>query len=183
MTRLITTYETFFFSANSLQAFLRIAGRGCTCIRDFFIILIELDKFNKIQFIKIIRDLVRDWTQIICLIVSHSNHYTRMFSVLLWGCNWMLFMHGWFCPISLIHLIGQKFLYFEKKIDRNIMKRGILADITIACCIDIAFNVLEWKSLNVRWDDTYHNFSRFAHNTRMPIFGFFTKAQNWQYCH
>ena len=25
-----------------------------------------------------------------------------MFSVLVWGCNWILFMHGWFCPIHLI---------------------------------------------------------------------------------
>ena len=32
-----------------------------------------------------------------------------MFSVLLWGRDWMLFMHRWSCPISLIHLI-----HFEK---------------------------------------------------------------------
>ena len=25
------------------------------------------------------------------------NHYTRMFSVLVLGCNWILFMNGWFC--------------------------------------------------------------------------------------
>ena len=43
--------------------------------------------------------------QITCLAVSHSNHYTRMFSVLLWGCDWILFTHWWFCPIRLIHLI------------------------------------------------------------------------------
>ena len=60
-------------------------------------------------------ELTRDWTQITFLTVSHSNHYTRMFSELLWGCNWILFMHGWFCPIGLIHLIGRKSLRFEKK--------------------------------------------------------------------
>ena len=49
-----------------------------------------------------------------CLAVSHTNHYTRMSSVLVWGYNWILFMHGWFCPICLIHLIGQKSLHFEK---------------------------------------------------------------------
>ena len=59
-------------------------------------------------------DLTRDWTQIACLAVSHSNHYTRMLFVLVWGCNWILFMHGWFCPICLIHLIGWKSLNFEK---------------------------------------------------------------------
>ena len=48
------------------------------------------------------RDFTRDWTHIACLAVSHSNHYTRMFSLLLWGCrsNWILFMHQWFCPIE-----------------------------------------------------------------------------------
>ena len=39
-------------------------------------------------------DLTRDWTKIPYLDVSYSSHYTRMFSVFLWGCNWILFMHG-----------------------------------------------------------------------------------------
>ena len=45
--------------------------------------------------------------------VSHSSHYTRIFSVLLWGCNWILFMHEWFSPI---HLIGREDLFTSKKI-------------------------------------------------------------------
>ena len=48
--------------------------------------------------------VTRDLIQINCLGVSNSNHYTRMFSVLVSGCNWIL-----------IHLIGQKSLHFEKK--------------------------------------------------------------------
>ena len=32
-----------------------------------------------------------------------------------WGCNSILFRHGEFCPIRLIHLIGRKSLHFEKK--------------------------------------------------------------------
>ena len=63
------------------------------------------------------RDLTSDWTQVICLAVSHSNHYIRKFSVLMWGCIWIVFMLGWFCPTCLIHQIGQKFLHFEKKLD------------------------------------------------------------------
>ena len=59
-------------------------------------------------------DLIRDWTQIACLAVNNLNHYTAMFSKLLWGCNWILFMHGGFCPICLIHLIARKLLHFEK---------------------------------------------------------------------
>ena len=35
-----------------------------------------------------------------------------MFSLLVWGCNWILFMHGWFYPI---HVIWQKNLHFEIK--------------------------------------------------------------------
>ena len=59
-------------------------------------------------------DLGKDWTRVICLAVNHSNHYTRRFSVFVWGCNWTLFMHGWFCLIHLIHPIGWKSLHFEK---------------------------------------------------------------------
>ena len=57
-----------------------------------------------------------NWTQIACLDVRHLNQYTRMISVLVWGCNWIPFMHGWFCPIRLMHLIGRKSLHFEKNI-------------------------------------------------------------------
>ena len=53
---------------------------------------------------KKIRDLTMNWTQVTCLAVSHSNHYTRMFSVLVWGCNWILFMHGSFCQTLTITL-------------------------------------------------------------------------------
>ena len=62
------------------------------------------------------RDLTRNWTQVSCLTARHFNLYTRMFSVLAWGYNWILFMHWWFCPIHLIHLIGLKSLHFEKKL-------------------------------------------------------------------
>ena len=72
---------------------------------------------QKIFIILQFTDLTRGWMQITCLAVSHSNYYTRMFSVLVGGCNWILFMHGWFCPICLIHLIGRKSLHFEKKLD------------------------------------------------------------------
>ena len=47
--------------------------------------------------------------------ISHSGLCTRIFSVLAWGRNWILSMHGWFCSIRLIHLIGRKSLYFENK--------------------------------------------------------------------
>ena len=60
------------------------------------------------------RNLTGDYTEITYSVVSHSNHHTRIFSVLLWGCNWIQFMHEWFCPICLIHLIGRKFIHFEK---------------------------------------------------------------------
>ena len=45
---------------------------------------------------------------------AHSNQYTKMFSMLLWGCNWILFMHGWFCSICLTHLIGRKSVRYGK---------------------------------------------------------------------
>ena len=39
-----------------------------------------------------VRDLTRDWTRITCLTVSHPNYYTRIISVLVSACNWMLLM-------------------------------------------------------------------------------------------
>ena len=38
------------------------------------------------QFIK----KIRDWTQIACWAVSHSNLYTRIFSAVAWCCNWII---------------------------------------------------------------------------------------------
>ena len=52
--------------------------------------------------------------QIAYLAVRHSNHYTGKFSVFVWGCKLILFMHRWFCPV---HLIRWKSLHFEKKVD------------------------------------------------------------------
>ena len=54
-----------------------------------------------------------------------------MFSVLVWGCNWILFIQWRFCPIRLIHLIGRKSLHFEKKLDWNVKK--INDDTTCRC--------------------------------------------------
>ena len=66
--------------------------------------LLNRDDFNKNIIYKKFRDLTKDWTQIARLAVSHSNQYIKMFSLLVWGLNWILFMHRWFCQINLIHL-------------------------------------------------------------------------------
>ena len=66
------------------------------------------------EILKKFRDFSRIWNQIACLAVRHLNHYTKLFSVLLWDCNSIIFMHWWFCPICLIHLIGPKSFHFEK---------------------------------------------------------------------
>ena len=106
------------FSLLIIAAWISFNDSSCW-LSTFFIIeifhnsrVIRRIQHNKIY--KKFRDLTRTWTQITCLAVSHSNRYTRMFSKLLWDCNWVLFMHGWFCPI---HLIGRKSLHFEKKLE------------------------------------------------------------------
>ena len=71
-------------------------------------------------------DLTQNWIQIPCLVVGYSNYYTRVFSELAWGCNWILFMHGIFSPICLIHLIGWQSLHFEKKIVWNLCVMWLL---------------------------------------------------------
>ena len=90
---------------NILKKYIRVFSR--------LIKWIQQNKMNK----KIIA-LTRDWTQITCLAVSHSNRYARMFSVLVWGCSWIIFMHDWFCPV---HLIGRKLTHFEN------IKSGVLS--------------------------------------------------------
>ena len=52
--------------------------------------------------------------QVACLTVRHLNHYTKLFSVLVWGHKWTIFMLGWFCPIHLIHWIRRKSVHFGK---------------------------------------------------------------------
>ena len=42
-------------------------------------------------------------------------HYSRMFSVFVWACNWILFMHG---SLYLIHQIGWKSFHFEKRLSQ-----------------------------------------------------------------
>ena len=49
---------------------------------SFFIILI-IRWIQQNQIYNKFRDLTKNWTQIACLAVSHSNHYTRMF---FWAC-------------------------------------------------------------------------------------------------
>ena len=43
---------------------------------------------------KKMKDSAKHWTQVVWLAVIHSNHYTRMFSVLVWDCKWIL-IHVW----------------------------------------------------------------------------------------
>ena len=61
--------------------------------------------------------------------VSHSNFYTRMGSLLVWGCNVILFMHGSFFTIRPIHLIGRECLHSEKS--RTKTKLWLLKNVQI----------------------------------------------------
>ena len=50
----------------------------------------NLMKYN----LQILTDLANDWIQVTSLAVSHSNHYTRMFYVLLWDYK-LNPIHAW----------------------------------------------------------------------------------------
>ena len=39
------------------------------------------------KFLKTLTDMTRDRIQVICIVVSYSNHYTKAFSVLGWHCK------------------------------------------------------------------------------------------------
>ena len=86
------------------------------CLKPFDFLYISLIRWTQQNVIyKKSRYLTKDWFQITCLAVSHSNHYTRIFlEVLVRGCNWSLFKHGWFCQIYLVHLIRRKCLHLEQ---------------------------------------------------------------------
>ena len=52
--------------------------------------------------------------QIACWAVSHSSHYTRMFSVLVWGWNWILFMTDSVQFVLFIWLDENLFIFISK---------------------------------------------------------------------
>ena len=47
------------------------------------------------QKIKFTKNYRLDQGLIACLAVRYLNHYTRMFSVFVWGCNWILLESNW----------------------------------------------------------------------------------------
>ena len=83
---------------------------GCASTDLIWVVFLERLDTNCVFYIsRLIRQteqklFSKNLDQIACLAVSYSSHYTRMFSVLVLGCNWMLFMHGWFCqPLWPLH--------------------------------------------------------------------------------
>ena len=79
-----------------------------------------------------------------------SNHYTSKFSLLVWGCNWILFMHRWFCPI---HLIRGKSLHFEKKLQWTFLELVITMELFLNRA-ELSLNPLKiteaWIGLNLK---------------------------------
>ena len=59
-----------------------------------------------------IRDLTKDWTQIACLAVSHSNHYIGMFFFCL--CETVIECYSW--TGDFVQITRWKTLHFEKKL-------------------------------------------------------------------
>ena len=74
---------------------------------------IQQNKFYK----KKIRNLIKDWTQIACFAVIHSNHDIRKFSMLVWDCKWII-IHAWvilfYCVIHLIRWKSFHRFYYRK---------------------------------------------------------------------
>ena len=68
-----------------------------------------------------------NWTDTTFSAVRHLNYYSRIFSVLVCGRNWILFMHGWFYQF---HLIAQKILKCSLVIQpySHDLQRGVTRD-------------------------------------------------------
>ena len=82
-----------------------VASSKCTDITSFEVFhnsrVNRWIKQNKID--KNLTDLAKDWTQVACLAVGHSNHHTRKFSVLVWDCKWIL-IYAWIILFNLSNL-------------------------------------------------------------------------------
>ena len=61
-------------------------------IRVFSSFYLIRDEFNKIKISKKKTSihLTRDWVATVCIAVNHSNSYTKVFSLLVWDCKWIL---------------------------------------------------------------------------------------------
>ena len=105
LTRIIRLFYSCYLQATRQEYRIHSRCRSDLCFvwiawinnRLFFIILVSLDKFNKIKFTKNVRDLTKDWTKIASISVNHSNHYTR--SVYVWDHKWILVHAGYLCPL------------------------------------------------------------------------------------
>ena len=56
-----------------------------------------------------------------------------MSSVPVWGCNWIIFMHEWFCLICLTDLIRRKSFHFKKKpgwLGTTVIPLGVLSSMS-----------------------------------------------------
>ena len=60
-----------------------------------------------------------------------------MFSVLVWGCDWIILMYGWFCAIRLIHLIRWKYFHFKKKLIMCINTKCKLYPLFTRCAVSV----------------------------------------------
>ena len=126
-------------------------GERRTCLNGTTKPLIQLNKIYK-NF----GDFIKDWIQIAFLPLSHSNHYITMFSVLVWGCNWILFMHGRFCPVRLIHRIRRISLHFDKKLIGLNLWRVIVCFVACAYRIYVQKYEIEKKVTSLP-DESIHN--------------------------
>ena len=123
-----------------------------------FIILVSLDEFNTINLQKI-SNLIKDWIHISCSVVSNSNHNTRIFSVLVWVGNWLLF-HAWVILSNLFNSsFGQKSLHFEKKIECLLL---IASFFPVFNVISHGLNLISHKIIYFIWGGK--NSQRFKQN-------------------
>ena len=97
-----------------LSHFIRLSLMSLSQTLKFFHNSCLIRRIQQKEILKKFIDMSRNWAKIACLAARHLNHYTKLFSVLVWDCNWIICMHGWFHPIRLIHLIWWKSLHFEK---------------------------------------------------------------------
>ena len=79
-------------------------------------------------------------------------------------------MHGWFCPIRLIHLIGRKSLHFEKTRLHHQITMTISDTSTRYCMFSMIFTFLAtgWAHSNRTWLNRSSNLIQIFYLKSLP---------------
>ena len=115
-------FERMWWISSHLGTILILSCSSSTCrpegsLSSFFYNSCLIRQIQQKEILKKFQDLSRNWTQITWLAVRNLNHYTKLFSVLVWDLNWIL-IQAWMILSNLSNSSNwTKISSFWKKLD------------------------------------------------------------------